>query len=82
MNPVIRKLIGTSVAMVSIPLLVFFACSNYLADAVLGPGSPYKTALCGGAAALAVNLILIFYVVMAFREDAQFQRDQVGQKTE
>ena len=70
---VVLKLILASVAMVTLPLAVFFAFYSWgLAELVLGDEyGKYKMALSGGSAALMVNVILIVYVIMAFMEDAK-----------
>ena len=69
---VILKLFLASLCMVSVPILVFFAFHSWgLSTMILGEDSKYKMALSGGMSALAVNIILIVYVIMAFMEDAQ-----------
>ena len=69
---VILKLFLASLCMVTVPVLVFFAFHSWgLASLILEEDSKYKMALSGGMSALAVNIILIVYVVMAFMEDAR-----------
>ncbi|OVF07608.1 putative LYR motif-containing protein [Clavispora lusitaniae] len=56
---VVRKLMFFTVAMVALPLVVFFMC-QYLFD---------NSIVSGGSAAVAANAVLIAYIVAAFSED-------------
>lgn len=56
---VVRKLILFSVAMIVLPLTVFFVFN----------GMGFSSIWSGGAAALAANIVLIGYVIVAFTED-------------
>ncbi|SCV04324.1 LAME_0H17546g1_1 [Lachancea meyersii CBS 8951] len=57
---VIQKLMFFTAAMVIIPVLSFFLVQQVTSN----------TLVSGGLAALAANLVLIAYVVMAFSEDS------------
>ncbi|KAM9885947.1 hypothetical protein OXX79_014517, partial [Metschnikowia pulcherrima] len=56
---VVQKLMFFTAAMVFLPLVTFFTC-QYLFESSL---------VSGGSAALAANLVLISYIVVAFAED-------------
>lgn len=55
----VRKLILFSVAMILLPLTVFFVFN----------GIGFSSVWSGGAAALTANVVLIGYVIVAFTED-------------
>ena len=58
-SSVVQKLMFFTAAMVFLPLVTFFTC-QYLFESSL---------VSGGSAALAANLVLISYIVVAFAED-------------
>lgn len=60
-----------TVAMVFFPLFTFFACQYFFESPLVS----------GGSAAVAANIVLIAYIVMAFAEDsvvteAESKKDQ------
>ncbi|KAL6929293.1 vacuolar ATPase assembly integral membrane protein vma21 [Hanseniaspora valbyensis] len=55
---VVVKLLVTTVSMILFPLLTFFGSQLYIQNSVVN----------GGLAALAANIVLISYCVMAFTE--------------
>ena len=66
-TPVIRKLLLTTVAMIVVPIAVFFVV-RHVAEARLSV-QPGGANLCGGvAAAVVVNIIMVFYVFLAWNE--------------
>ncbi|AAS50461.1 AAR096Wp [Eremothecium gossypii ATCC 10895] len=56
---VIVKLMFFTLAMVSFPVLTFFVSQQYTSNTLVN----------GGLAALAANVVLFAYVIMAFSED-------------
>jgi vacuolar ATPase assembly integral membrane protein VMA21 len=56
---VVVKLLSTTVLMIVFPLLTFFGSQLYIKNSVVN----------GGLAAIAANIVLITYCIMAFSED-------------
>ncbi|KAH9129957.1 hypothetical protein LEN26_000113 [Aphanomyces euteiches] len=63
---VIRKLIFFSVLMLSLPVATFYYLHNYVFQA-----SDNRTMWSGFGAIGVVNLVILVYIIEAFREDAQ-----------
>jgi hypothetical protein len=66
--PVIRKLLLTTVAMILMPVLIFFGV-RHVVGVTLKIADIGGSNLWGGiAAVICVNVILVFYVMMAWNE--------------
>ncbi len=78
--PVIRKLLVTTVAMILVPIAVFFGV-RHVAAATLSVQAGGAN-LCGGiAAAVVVNVIMVFYVLLAWNEKLD-DPTEVSKKTD
>ncbi|AMD20698.1 HDL046Wp [Eremothecium sinecaudum] len=69
---VIAKLLFFTLSMVILPVITFFTVQQYTTN----------TLVSGGLAALAANLVLVSYVIMAFTEDTQPQGIEMDKKHE
>ncbi|KAL6711844.1 vacuolar ATPase assembly integral membrane protein vma21 [Coniothyrium glycines] len=65
---VIWKLMGFTFAMIVLPISTYFFSVNF----VFGGNATYA----GGLAALMANVVLIAYVVMAFKDDQEEMREE------
>ncbi|KAH7399374.1 VMA21-like domain-containing protein [Pyrenochaeta sp. MPI-SDFR-AT-0127] len=68
---VIWKLMSFTFAMITLPIGTYFFTVNF----VFGGNATYA----GGLAALMANVVLIAYVVMAFRDDQEEQQELAEQ---
>ena len=66
----VQKLMFFTAAMVILPILAFFLVQQVTSN----------TLVSGGLAALAANLVLIAYVVMAFSEDTASDEIKIEEK--
>ena len=71
-KPVIRKLLITTVAMIVFPIAVFFGFREYVGRAMdMDVGG--RNLWAGISAAVTVNVIMIYYVVLAWNETLEDQ---------
>lgn len=68
--PVIRKLLLTTVAMILMPIFVFFGV-RHAVTVFLNVDSGGSNLWAGIAAAVTVNVIMVFYVIMAWNEQLE-----------
>ena len=74
---VLKKLGLYSLALFTLPLLMYVICDSFIAAALLGHNSKYHIVFCGGAAAMTVNIVLGMYVWMAINEDQGYGRGEL-----
>ena len=67
-KPVVRKLIITTVAMIVLPIAVFFL-TRVATHTWLGLDSSGQNLWAGIAAAISVNVIMAYYVLLAWNEE-------------
>lgn len=71
--PVLKKLVYTTIAMIVFPIVVFFAVRSFASSFVDHGGSN----LWGGiAAAVTVNVIMVYYVILAWNEPSLAAEDK------
>lgn len=70
---VIRKLTFASLAMLLLPMTVFFAAHQ---------GLGASSVISGGLAALTANVVLVIYVILAFSEDLAELNPELQSKKE
>lgn len=63
---VIKKLIIATACMIALPLLTFFLSNYFFSNSIVS----------GGLAALAANVVLIAFIVVAFTEDIKVETDE------
>ncbi|CAI8494996.1 unnamed protein product [Hanseniaspora opuntiae] len=67
---VVVKLLSTTVLMILLPLVTFFGSQLYIKNSIVN----------GGLAALAANIVLISYCVMAFTENSSEELKEKKEK--
>ena len=79
-RPVIRKLLITTVAMIVIPIAVFFGV-RVLAATHFGLNSSGSNLWAGIASAVSVNVVMVYYVVLAWNGELAVSAKGEGEKT-
>lgn len=66
---VIKKLVIATFCMIALPLLTFFTSNSYISNSIIS----------GGLAALAANVVLIVFIIVAFTEDIKLESSEKKQ---
>ena len=65
----IKKLVIATFCMIALPLLTFFTSNSYISNSIIS----------GGLAALAANVVLIVFIIVAFTEDIKLESSEKKQ---